>query len=299
MQRGRSQRTFYDSRHADRGLARPLHPGAGADDHRRGIAGGGGGGRQPAVRDRAPRTRSHRTRLAALDGAPPHPSRPRVRRSDGARRRTPRPAAAERHRSALSTAVAAARRDARAVVRPRPPSRAGGTPDRHRRQPSPDRLGPQHRKGVRLQPGPLWPRHHQRTRPRHRCREPRRRAGRRGAHSRRLRHGSRPLLPTRQHRPFGADPRSRWGARQRVPTRHPAVTPSFPATKSHHQRSLARRAGGRSGPEKRLAHHGALRRRARSRDPRHSGLHPLHPVARLPPTAAPGGGAGRMRPRHF
>ena len=32
MQRGRSPRVFYDSRHADRGLARPLHPGAGADD---------------------------------------------------------------------------------------------------------------------------------------------------------------------------------------------------------------------------------------------------------------------------
>jgi len=48
-----------------------------------------------------------------------------------------------------------------------------------------------------------------------------------------------------------------------------------------------------------ITHHGPLRRRARSRDPRHSGLHPLHPIARLPPTAAAGGGAGRMHPRHF
>ena len=125
---------------------------------------------------------------------------------------------------------------------------------------------------------------HQRTGGGHRRRQPRRRARRRRHDRRGVRHRARPDLSRRAPpaRRSASRRTARWcrsSRRARAPLRA-----TLPAAQPHHQRAVARHAGGRGGTPQRLADHRAAGGRARPRGVCHPRLDPQPALARLPPT---------------
>ena len=143
------------------------------------------------------------------------------------------------------------------------------------------RTGTGQRACVRARAVRRGARHRVGARARHRRRRARRRARGPCVHACGRRHRARPRVPRAPSRTRACHR----GARRppvRVSAWHAAARVQLPAPQSTDQRTVAGRAGGRGGAPVRLAHHGALCRRAGPRGLRDPRLDPFTAVEGLP-----------------